>query len=400
MKKLQNEISEILTRGIVNIIPDKKSLEQKLLSGNALNIYLGIDPTATKIHLGHAVSLRKIAKFAELGHNVTFLIGDFTALIGDTSDKNSERPVLTYEEIQKNFSTYKEQAEKILDFNKIKVVNNSSWLKNLKFEDIIKLSQQFSLGDFIGRELIKERIKNNGKIGLHEVLYPVMQGYDSYHLDTDIQVGAADQTFNMQAGRTLLKNLSNKDSFVLVTDYLSGTDGRKMSKSWGNAIWLDDTEDEIYGKVMSLSDDQIINYFTLATNTPIEEIENHQKDLNEGKNPRDVKSILAQKIVSEIYDNDKAERAKKNFENKFQKGSFENVETIYLSEQNYNLSDLLIASNFISSKTEAKRLIKDDAIEINEEIINDHNKIINIEKEILLKVGKKKFAKIVQKKNE
>lgn len=397
MNNLKKEVDEILSRGIVNVIPNKKALSEKLLSGNSLNIYLGIDPTATKIHLGHAVPLRKLSKLASLGHNVNFLIGDFTALIGDTSDKNSERPILTYEDIQKNFTTYKEQAEKILDFNKVKIVHNSSWLKNLKFEDIIKLTQQFSLGDFIGRELIKERIKNNGKIGLHEVLYPVMQGYDSYHLDTDIQIGAADQTFNMQAGRTLLKNLSNKESFILVTDYLSGTDGRKMSKSWGNAIWLDDSEDEIFGKIMSLSDNEIINYFTLATNTPLEEIQEHKKDLEEGKNPRDIKSILAYKIVSEIHDKDKAERAKKNFENKFQKGNFENVETIYLNNKSYTLSDLLLEANLANSKAEAKRLIKDSAVEINEEIVIDHNQNINIEAEILIKVGKKKFAKIILK---
>lgn len=197
-----NDVDEILKRGIANIIPDKKILKEKLLK-EKLNIYMGIDPTAPKIHLGHAVPLRKLQRLAQLGHNVTLLIGDFTALIGDTSDKDTERPVLTEKEIEENFQTYKKQAEKILDFSKIKVVHNSQWLKKLTYEEIIKLFRVFSLNDFISRELIAKRLKEKRNIGLIEVQYPIMQGYDSYHLDTDLQIGGTDQTFNMQAGRTL-----------------------------------------------------------------------------------------------------------------------------------------------------------------------------------------------------
>ncbi|EKD85746.1 MAG: hypothetical protein ACD_37C00636G0001, partial [uncultured bacterium] len=233
-------MNDVLIRGVTNIVPGKNELEKLLSSGKKLNVYLGIDPTATKIHLGHAMPLRKLQAFADLGHNVTFLIGDFTALIGDTSDKESERPSLTKEEIEENFQTYKSQAEKILDFSKIKVVHNSEWLSKLTFEEIIKISQQFSAGDFVGRELIKKRLTEGKRVGLHELLYPVMQGYDSYYMDADVQIGGADQVFNIQAGRTLQKSLRNKESFVFCTDYLMGTDGRKMSKSWGNAIWLTD----------------------------------------------------------------------------------------------------------------------------------------------------------------
>ncbi len=226
-KIFMDKIEEILTRGVANIIPSKDELKNKLNSGEKLNIYLGIDPTATNIHLGHAVALRKLQEFSDLGHNVTFLVGDFTALIGDTSDKDSERPQLTSSEIQDNLETYKEQASKVLDFSKVEIKFNSEWLSELKFADIVKLTQNFTLGDFISRELIKKRLNSGGKIGLHEVLYPVMQGYDSYHLTTDIQLGGTDQTFNMQAGRTLIKNLSNKESFVLTMNFLTGTDGRK-----------------------------------------------------------------------------------------------------------------------------------------------------------------------------
>jgi tyrosyl-tRNA synthetase len=181
-------MDELLKRGVANIIPGKNELEKALKSGKLLNVYLGIDPTATKIHLGHAMPLRKLQEFADLGHHVTFLIGDFTALIGDTSDKDSERPALTSEEIEENFQTYKSQAEKLLDFSKIEVKRNSEWLGKLKFEEIVKLTQEFSAGDFIGRELIKKRLSENKRVGLHELLYPVMQGYDSYFSDTDVDI--------------------------------------------------------------------------------------------------------------------------------------------------------------------------------------------------------------------
>src|SRR3989338_8819835 len=260
-----DSIDELLSRGVENIIPNKEKLRALLASGKKLNIYLGIDPTATQIHIGHAVPLRKLNAFAKLGHNVTFLIGDFTALIGDTSDKDTERPVLTIEQIEANFQTYKKQAEKILDFSNVTVRFNSEWLKDLKFAEIVKLCQHFSAGDFLGRELIKKRLSEGKKVGLHELLYPVMQGYDSYFMDTDIQLGGTDQTFNMQAGRTLQKDLRGKESFILSNEFLTGTDGRKMSKTWGNAIWLDDSPNDMFGKVMSIKDELIIEYFTLGT---------------------------------------------------------------------------------------------------------------------------------------
>jgi tyrosyl-tRNA synthetase len=295
-----DKFEEILTRGVANIIPGKKELSKALDSGKKLNIYLGIDPTSTKIHLGHAVQLRKLNAFAQLGHNVTFLIGDFTSLIGDTSDKDTERPVLTTEQIEQNFQTYKAQAEKVVDFSKVKVVHNSDWLKKLSFEDIVKLTQHFSVGDFVGRELIRKRLSENKRVGLHEFLYPVMQGYDSYYLDTDIQIGGTDQTFNMQAGRTLQKDIRQKESFVMTSVLLEGTDGRKMSKSWGNAIWLDDTPEDMYAKVMAIKDDLIIQYYTLATNVPMEEVNEADAALKKGEHPMVIKKEFAFDIVKEI----------------------------------------------------------------------------------------------------
>jgi tyrosyl-tRNA synthetase len=316
---MQHTIQDILTRGVENCIPHSKKLEEVLESGKKLNVYMGIDPTATNIHIGHAVPLRKLQALAELGHHVTFLIGDFTALIGDTSDKDTERPVLTSEQIRHNFDTYKKQAEKVLDFSQVTVRFNSEWLQKLTFADIVKLTQHFSAGEFVGRELIKKRLTEGKKVGLHELLYPVMQGYDSYFLDTDLQLGGTDQTFNMQAGRTLQKDLRDKESFILANGFLEGTDGRKMSKSWGNAIWLTDQPDEMYGKVMSLKDDLIVNYFTLSTNLPLAEISEIQQHLASGQNPMSFKKKLAHQIVSELHSIEAADLAQENFERVVQK---------------------------------------------------------------------------------
>ena len=390
-----NDMDELLSRGVANIIPNAQSLE-KALSEKKLNIYLGIDPTATKIHLGHAVVLRKLNEFAQLGHNVTFLIGDFTALIGDTSDKDTERPVLTPDEIKENFATYKEQAEKVLDFSKIKVVHNSEWLSKLTFEEIIKLTQHFSFGDFAGRELIKKRLSEGKKVGLHEALYPVMQGYDSYFMDTDIQIGGADQTFNMQAGRTLQKALRNKESFVLSTQYLTGTDGRKMSKSWGNAIWLSDEPSQMYGKVMSIKDDLIIEYFTLATNVPLEEIEKLKQKLESGENPIEIKKKLAHQIVTELYSNDDAEKAQNSFQSTVQNKEMpEDIPTAHLNaEKHLPISDLLVELGLSTSKSEAKRLVEQGGVFVNEELVTTPNQEIIPVDNMIIKAGKRNFVRI------
>jgi tyrosyl-tRNA synthetase len=383
-----NENDELLTRSVANIIPGKKELKGKLDNGKKINIYFGIDPTSTKIHLGHAVPLRKLNEFAKKGHNVTFLIGDFTALIGDTSDKDSERPALTLEEIGENFKTYKRQAEKVLDFTLIKVRYNSEWLKNLKFEDILKLTQHFSVGDFSGRELIKKRLSENKRVGLHELLYPVMQGFDSLTLETDLQIGGTDQTFNMQAGRTLIKDILGKDSFVLTTPILEGTDGRKMSKSWGNAIWLEDTPFDIYSKVMSINDNLIITYFTLATNLELKKITVYEQRLKK-ENPINIKKELAFEIVKELHTVQDGVQAQTNFVNTVQnKETPKETEKIIL-ENNSTVFDALKGSH-----SEKKRLIEQGGVYLNDKRITEGN--IKIDKGIL-RIGKHRFIKIVLK---
>lgn len=395
-----DDVASLLTRGVANIIPSKELLEKELRSGKKLNIYLGIDPTAVNIHLGHAVLLRKLQAFADLGHNVTFLVGDFTALIGDTSDKESERPQLTQDQIQENLETYKSQAEKVLDFSKIKIKFNSEWLSELKFTDIVKLTQHFSLGDFISRELIKKRLGSGGKIGLHEVLYPVMQGYDSYHLQTDVQLGGTDQTFNMQAGRTLIKDFNNKESFVVTSVFLSGTDGRKMSKTWGNAIWLTDSHEQMYGKVMSLRDDLIVEYFTLATNTPINEIQKIEEEIKNGENPMNVKKRLAAKIVEMYHGHDKALEAEEGFVSVVQhKETPKDIEEMQIT-LNQPLSKFVIEKGLVESMSEWKRLVEQNGITVDEKKID--NPFVNtndISNESILRIGKRKYVRIKKMEN-
>ena len=383
-------IDEVLTRRITNIIPNREKLEELLKSGKKLNVYFGVDPTAVRIHIGNAVGLRKLQEFVELGHNVTFLIGDATALIGDTSDKDGERPELTNEEIKKNFRTYKKQASKILDFKKVKVRFNSTWLKKLNYLDTVKLAQEFSFGEFAGRELIKKRLSDKKRVGLHEALYPVMQGYDSYFLDTDIQIGGADQTFNMQAGRVLQSNLRGKESFILVTGYLTGTDGRKMSKSWGNAIWLSDSADEIYGKTMSLPDELIIEYFENATNASQEKIDKIKKALRAGVNPVEIKKDLAFTLVEELINKKIAIKSKNNFVKAFITKAPEYTSKIKLQK---SLADTIAPFTNLKSAGDAKRLIQQGGLTINGDVVSDLN--YKIKKGDKIKIGKKIFGVLI-----
>jgi len=405
-----DKIEELLTRGVANIIPSKEELEKKLRSGKKLNVYLGIDPTATKIHLGNAVPLRKLQKFSELGHNVTFLIGDFTALIGDTSDKDSERPVLTKEQIEENFKTYKKQAEKILDFSKIKVRYNSEWLGKLTFRDVVNLAQQFSFGDFGSRELIKKRLLSGKHVGLHEGLYPAMQGYDSYYLDTDIQIGGTDQTFNMQAGRILQKNWRKKESFILANEFLAGTDGRKMSKTWNNAIWLEDKPSDMYAKILAINDDLIIQYFTLATNILLSEISEIEKKLKSSKNPIETKKKLAFEIVKELHSENDAKKAQEHFERVVQQRELipvfemQNIPTWQRPRtliSGPTIVEPLIETNTVQSKSEVKRLVEQGGTAIitkdgEERQITDIDTPLPNE-EVVIRVGKRKFVRIKSK---
>lgn len=395
----QEKIEEILTRGVVNIIPGREELEKLLNSGKKLNVYLGIDPTSTRIHLGHSVALRRLQLMVELGHKVTFLIGDFTALIGDTSDKEGERPVLTYEQIEENFRTYKEQASKFLDFSKITIVHNSEWLQNLNFTEVVKLMRHFSLNDFISRELIRKRLSEGKSVSLPEVIYPVMQGYDSYFLDTDIQIGGTDQVFNMQAGRTLQKNLRQKESFIIENEFLPGTDGRKMSKTWGNGIYLTDTPEDIYGKIMSITDEVIGSYFVLAASLPMKDVEEYKKRLSGGENPMGIKKELARVIVTELYDEEAAKKAEAHFATTVvSKRPAEDVAVVKLTSPKLLMDELVgfaLENSLVESKSEFRRLLEQGGIYLNETRVENEVKELSLNiGENVVRIGKRKYLKL------
>ncbi|KKT64374.1 MAG: Tyrosyl-tRNA synthetase [Candidatus Collierbacteria bacterium GW2011_GWC2_44_30] len=382
-------IESFLTRGVENIIPSRAELEKLLYSEKKLNVYLGIDPTATRIHLGHAFPLRKLQILADLGHNVTFLIGDFTAKVGDTSDKETERPILTDEQIEENFQTYKRQAAKFLDFTKVQVHHNSEWLSKLNFGDVLKLTRNFSLNDFISRELIKKRLTEGKPVSLPEVLYPIMQGYDSYYMDTDIQLGGTDQTFNMQAGRTLQKNLRGKESFVLANGFLPGTDGRKMSKSWGNAIWIEDPV--------------ILTYYLMGTNASQLVIDEAKSRLEKGENPMNLKKELANIIVNELHGEGAIAGAEEHFRKTVvEKTAGEDTPVIKVDfavpvlGAEASLTAYALANGLVTSNTEFKTLLKEGAIYLNEKRIDGEAELPLNQGENVVRIGKRKYLKLVK----
>lgn len=388
-------IDEILTRGVAEII-NKDSLKQKLEAGKPLRIKLGIDPTSPNIHLGRAVVLLKMRDLQELGHQIVFIVGDFTGIIGDTSDKESERPMLTEETVQKNMKSYIEQAGKILDLNKTETHYNSKWLAKLGYKEIGEQADQFSVADFIARENIKKRLDAGKRVSLREVLYPLMQGYDSVEVKADLEIGGTDQRFNLLAGRTMQSHYNQLAQDILMVNLIPGTDGRKMSSSWGNTINLNDSVGDIFGKVMSIPDDIIITYFIHCTRVPMDEVEGYEKQLkNNEVNPRDIKLKLAWEITK-IYHGDKAaDEAQKEFINVFSNREMPtDIPTINIKADQMNIIDLIVETELAPSKSEARRLVEQGAVEVAGAKITEPDKIIEIINDLILQVGKHKFVKI------
>lgn len=393
IKKIMNT-EQLLTRSVEMIVP-KKGLQEKIKSGEKLRVYLGIDPTSTSISLGNAVPLRKLRDFQNAGHEVIFLVGSFTALIGDTSDKSAMRKPLTAQEIEHNFHTYKEQASKILDFDKAKIMYNGDWLSKLSFTNIVELAQQFTVQQMIERDMYQKRMNEGKPIGLHEFLYPLMQGYDSVHMEVDLEIGGTDQLFNMLAGRTLLKNYKNKEKFVLTTPLIEGLDGRKMSKSYGNTIDIMDEPNDMFGKVMSMSDDLIIKYMLLCTDMPIKEIDQIDQALKDGENPRNAKMKLGHEIVKLYHGEKLAISAEENFINVFKKGGIPDDIPTFKMNGDRNIIDLLELCKLVESRGEAKRAIQQGGVKINDKKVGDTNQVIHLEKDMIVQVGKRRFAKII-----
>lgn len=379
-----DKIDEVLTRGVENVLPDKSGLA-KLMAGKKIRVYLGIDPTGPKLHLGHTIPLRKLQQFADLGHEAILLFGTGTVLAGDPSQRKEARKIITQEEINENIKNWKIQAAKVVDLEKIQIKQNGDWLLKLSVPEVINIASKISAIQLFKREMFQKRMESEETVWTHELLYPLLQGYDSVHMDVDAEIGGTDQTFNMLIGRELQKKMKNREKFVVTTPLILGTDGQTMSKSSTNCIWLDDSPEEMYGKILSTADTQIEPYWTLLT------------DLNKAKlkdlKPLEAKKQLAFEIVNKFHGVDSAKKAQENFERTFQSGSVpEDVPTIKIGQSSVELIDFLVENNLAPSKSEAKRLIKEGAIEVDGQTINETE--IEFENNQVIKIGKKKFFRI------
>lgn len=388
-------IDRILEKGIEQILPSKEALRELLESGRQLRIYQGFDPTADTLHIGHTVGMRKLEDFRKLGHHVIFLVGDFTARIGDPSDKTSTRQKLSKEEVEQNMQSYVEQASKIVDvFNKdnpVEIIYNSQWLEKLDFGDILELTSKFTVQQMIKRNMFQERLKENKPIHISEFMYPLMQAYDCVQMDVDVEIGGNDQLFNMLAGRDLMMMEKGKEKIVITGKLLTTTDGVKMGKSEGNMIKMNDTPEEIYGKVMAFTDDMIIDAFEILTTSSMEEVAQYRKRL-EKENPMTLKKELALRITQEITSPEDAQKAQTYFESIFQnKDKDVDIPEQSTDKEEIPLNELLVDIEFASSKSDARRLVEQGAVKINDEKATQFNQILNIQKSqpLMIRVGRK-----------
>ncbi len=367
-------LEELLTRGVEEII-DYSNLEKKLKSGKKLRVKLGIDPTSSNIHLGRSIPLLKLRDFQKLGHQIIFVVGDFTALIGDTSDKESERPMLSEEAVKNNLKNYIKQVAKIIDIEKTEIIYNSKALKKLGYLEIGQQADAFSLNEFISRENISKRLKAGKRVSLRELLYPLMQGYDSVMIKADVEIGGSDQRFNILAGRDLQRLYSQEPQDIITNPLIEGLDGRKMSSSFGNSVNLFDPPREMFGKIMSLKDEFIIKYFVLLTRVDMKLIKGYEKELKAGANPRDHKLKLAHEIVRFYHSEKKADSEKEYFIKTFSKKETPN-DIKKISPDDYSLISILVNNSLVVSNSEAKRVIEQGGVKINGLVVKDVKQIV------------------------
>lgn len=396
------KIKEIIfSRYVDRIYPSKERLENVLKSGKKLTLYVGIDPTAPHLHLGHSTNLFLLSKFQELGHKVIFLIGDFTAQIGDPTGRITTRKALTKKEVLENCKNYKKQAGKILDFktkkNPVKLRFNGKWLRKLTFEEIIKVASNFTTQRMMERDMFQERLKKEKPIWLHEFLYPLIQGYDSLAMNVDVEIGGTDQTFNMLMGRELVKKYKKKEKFVITTPLLTNPKtGKKLMSKTESFIGLAFSKTEMYGKIMALPDEVIIDCFKLCTETCQDEIKKMEESLkNKKTNPKDLKINLAKKIVGIYHGREASQSAETEFHRIFkQKKLPEKISSVKIKEKFLNILELLFRTKLASSKSEAKRLILQKGVKIEGRTESDWRKKIEIKKNLVVQVGKRKFIKL------
>lgn len=387
---------EIIKRGSSEILVED-DLIKKLREGRPLKVKLGCDPTAADLHLGHTVVLNKLKQFQELGHEVMFLIGDFTAMIGDPTGKNETRPPLTTDEILENAKTYQAQVFKILDPDKTRVMYNSTWMNDMRSSDLIRLASTYTVARMLERDDFHKRYTNGQPISIHEFLYPLIQGYDSVAMKADIEIGGTDQKFNLLMGRELQKHFGQPQQVILTLPLLVGLDGeRKMSKSLDNYIGIDESPEQIFGKIMSLSDETMWLYFELLSARPLSEIEKLRQEVTAGMNPRDIKMNLGVEMVDRFHGGGSGQKAKERFIAQFQKGQVpDDMPEIKISLlETPGLPAIMKASRLVPSTSEAIRMIKQGAVRIDGHKITNINLQFSEKKAFILQVGKRRFAKI------
>ncbi len=396
-------IENLLTRGVDQIYPSREALEKELRSGKKLKLYQGFDPTGTQLHIGHAVGFRKLRQFQDLGHEVIFLIGDGTGQAGDPSGKKTAREkFFTQEELRQNGKDYVMQSAKIMLFagpNPVKILYNGDWLNKLRLVDILDIAGHFTLQQMLERDLYQERLKTQVPLSIREFLYPLLQGYDSVAMEVDMELGGSDQTFNMLTGRTLVQAYLKKEKFVMTVPLLADRSGRKIGKTEGNVIGLTDPPNDFYGKIMALADEAIISCFTLLTDTSTEEIIHMEQAIKQGENPMKYKKQLAFTLTAALNTMELAQQAQIYFEDTFQKGMISTeVEEFPLSTLPGNplsIIDLLIATNMATSKSQAKRLVIQNAVEIDQTIVDMLQTNVTLKPGMTLRVGKKRFLRFV-----
>lgn len=387
----EKRIDELLSRGVHEVIPSADSLKKLLMSGKRLRIKLGIDPTSPNVHLGRTVPLLKLRDFQELGHQVVFIVGDFTALIGDTSDKDSERPMLGQETVLRNMRTYRKQVGKILNLSQTEFVQNSSWLSKLSYEDICEHANLFSVADFIARDNIKKRLDEGRRVSLRETLYPIMQGYDSVAVRADVELGGSDQRFNVLSGRPLQEHFGQPPQHCLLFSLVVDPSGKKMSSSWGNTINIEDAPQDMFGKTMAIPDTLIEGYAISMTRLPLETVAS-LRDMH----PKEAKTLLAKELVRMYHGDRAAEAASTDFEKTFSQKEAPTEAPECVITENENLLDGLVKCGVVSSKTEGRRLFEAGAVRT----VPDDTKITDSHEQVpdgvVLRVGKHRFIKIVR----
>lgn len=397
-KNEAEQLEQLLTRRVAKILPSKDGLE-KLMKKRKIRLYQGFDPTGSRLHLGHSIGLRKLMEFVNLGHEVIFLFGTGTVLAGDPSQRDSARKLINQEDIEENIKEWKKQASAIVDFSKATIKQNGDWLIPLTLKDIIKIGSNISAAQLFKREMFQRRIERGDTVWYHETLYPLLQGYDSVVLDVDLEIGGTDQEFNMLIGRDLQQKMNHKEKYVLTTPMIMGTDGKQMSKTSGNCIWLDDTATDMFGKIMSMPDENIVSYMELVTNLPAEMVEQTKSGLLQKTiNPKDAKENLAKEIVKDFYGKAEAERVAKEFTRVFKERQVPSDMEVYIFPKKpiKNIVEILIGTKMVTSKSNAWRLVRGDGKKggvkyDNKDIGNPKELILN---DGVLQVGQRHFVKV------